>query len=32
VGTYESEAVFERVRASLATIGSRTIRPLVSGS
>jgi glucuronokinase len=31
VGTYEGDAMFERVRTSLAAIGSRTIKPNVSG-
>jgi glucuronokinase len=30
VGTYDTEPTFERVRASLAAIGSRTIKPQVS--
>ena len=29
VGTYEGEPMFERVRESLAAIGSRTVKPLV---
>jgi len=29
VGTYDDEAMFERVRDSLAAIGSRTVKPLV---
>jgi len=29
IGTYEDEAMFERVRRSLAGMGSRTIRPMV---
>jgi len=32
VGTYDSETMFENVRASLAAIGSRTIKPHVSDS
>jgi glucuronokinase len=31
VGTYEGEAMFEQVRDRLAAIGSRTVKPLVSG-
>jgi galactokinase/mevalonate kinase-like predicted kinase len=31
VGTYEDEAMFEQVRDRLAAIGSRTVKPLVSG-
>jgi len=31
VGTYDGEEMFERVRGSLAAIGSRTIKPNVSG-
>jgi glucuronokinase len=30
VGTYRAESIFESVKASLAAIGSRTIKPLVS--
>jgi len=30
VGTYQSETAFERLKASLAAIGSRTIKPQVS--
>ena len=30
LGTYDSEAMFANVRASLAAIGSRTIKPQVS--
>lgn len=30
IGTYEAEPMFDRVRASLAAIGSRTIKPQVS--
>jgi glucuronokinase len=30
VGSYDGDAVFERVRASLAAIGSRTVRPQVT--
>jgi glucuronokinase len=32
VGTYDGEAMFESVRASLAAIGSRTIKPRVGDS
>jgi glucuronokinase len=32
VGTYDGEAMFDRVRASLAAIGSRTVKPQVSAS
>jgi galactokinase/mevalonate kinase-like predicted kinase len=31
VGTYDGEEMFERVRGSLAAIGSRTIKPIVGG-
>jgi len=31
VGTYDGDAMFERVRTSLAAIGSPTIKPIVSG-
>ena len=31
VGTYDSEATFDRVRQSLAAIGSRTVKPDVTG-
>jgi glucuronokinase len=31
VGTYEDEVMFEQVRDRLAAIGSRTVKPLVSG-
>jgi glucuronokinase len=30
IGTYDGEAMFERVRASLAAIGSRTVKPVVT--
>ena len=30
VGTYDGEPMFERVRDSLAAIGSRTVKPQVS--
>ena len=30
VGTYEDPVMFEHVRASLAAIGSRTIKPLMT--
>jgi glucuronokinase len=31
VGTYDSETMFETLRDSLAAIGSRTIKPQVTG-
>jgi galactokinase/mevalonate kinase-like predicted kinase len=30
IGTYDGEAMFERVRASLAAIGSHTVKPVVT--
>jgi glucuronokinase len=32
VGTYEDEAMFERVRRALAAIGSKTIKPIVTAA